>query len=85
LHLFEQQVFKNRNIFGHRPARRREGYIGEGAFSQRLPYADFFGYFLVQYKKVTLPYPNDLQKLYLFLQSGKPADALSAGFLLIGR
>ena len=32
---------------------RRVGYIGEGAFSKRLPYADFFGYFLVRYKKVT--------------------------------
>ena len=27
---------------------RRVGYIGEGAFSKRLPYADFFGYFLVR-------------------------------------
>jgi len=36
------------------PSARREGFIGEGgsgagaASGQRLPYADFFGYFLVQ-------------------------------------
>ena len=38
---------------------RRVGYIGAGGFnareriSQRRPYASFFGYFLVWYKKVT--------------------------------
>ena len=43
---------------------RRERYIGEGVFgawervTQRLSYASFFGYFLVWYKKVTLPDKN---------------------------
>ena len=27
---------------------RRVGYPREGAFSERLPWADFFGYFLVR-------------------------------------
>jgi len=29
---FSMQVFKNRDIFGHRSAMRRVGYAGEGAF-----------------------------------------------------
>ena len=44
--VFELQVFKNRNIFGHRPAMRR-GFT-KGAHFRSAPLADFFGYFLVQ-------------------------------------
>ena len=41
-----RQTAENRDIFGSRAMMRRVGYIGEGAFSKRLPYAAFFGYFL---------------------------------------
>ncbi len=56
--------YKNRievKVLQRCPSARRERYIGEGGFAcgeqatQRLSYADFFGYFLVRYKKVTLP------------------------------
>ena len=43
---------------------RREGYTGEGAFSKRLPCADFFGYFLVRYKKVTFPHKQRARRTH---------------------
>ena len=57
---------------------RRVGYIGEGAFSQRLPYADFFGYFLVRRQESNIPH-IPLQKCMQYrtpLHRSDPCDAV---------
>ena len=54
-------LMKHRNLVPSSGGARREGYIGEGGSGagadsgQRLPYADFFGYFLVQRQESIAP------------------------------
>ena len=57
-------MFKNRNIFGHRLAVRRG--FPKGAHFRSAPLADFFGYFLVRDKKVTLRLFLFAKKVYVF-------------------
>ena len=52
---------------------RRVGYIGEGAFSKRLPYADFFGYFLVRKQESNIP--RLLDKLQLIAKPPRDGPA----------
>ena len=67
LQVFSLQTPENRNIFGCRMAMRRG--FPKGAHFRSAPLADFFGYFLVRYKKVTFLHLHTLQKGMLFCPS----------------
>ena len=57
--------------------KRRVGYIGEGAFSKRLPYADFFGYFLVRRQESNI---TALSYIKVYISSHEKRPLLSGLF-----
>jgi len=58
LQIFEFYVFKNRNIFEHRLARRRRGFLRGHAFSECPLKSPSFGTFLGEARKVHYSVPK---------------------------